>query len=162
MGEDALGRLDADGSRGFLGQFGNGTVSLPIAGIPSHTEVTISFDLYLLNSWDGNGGAGPDLISVSADGASLLLATFSNVTNGSDNGFQSFPGTYPGPSYVARTGATEAGTLGGTFYGGSAYEFTYTFPHTASTLQFDFSASGLEDIGNESWGWTTSSSPLNT
>ena len=142
----------ADGSRGFLGQFGNGTVSLPIAGIPSHTEVTISFDLYLLNSWDGNGGAGPDLISVSADGASLLLATFSNVTNGSDNGFQSFPGTYPGPSYVARTGATEAGTLGGTFYGDSVYEFTYTFPHTASTLQFDFSASGLEDIGNESWG----------
>ncbi|MBT7096847.1 tandem-95 repeat protein, partial [Candidatus Poribacteria bacterium] len=142
----------ADGSRGFLGQFGNGTVSLPLSGIPAHSEVTLSFDLYLLNSWDGSGGAGPDLITVTADETTLLSSTFSNVTNGSDNGFQSYPAPYNSALYAARTGATEAGTLGGTFYGDSVYEFTYTFGHSDSTLQFNFSASGLESVSNESWG----------
>ena len=142
----------ADGTRGFLGQFGNGTVSLPITGIPSHTEVTISFDLYLLNSWDGNGGAGHDRVTITADATTLLDTTFSNVTNGSDNSQQSYPASYLGAYYTARQGASEANTLGGTFYGDSVYNFTYTFAHTASTLQFDFSASGLEDVSNESWG----------
>jgi hypothetical protein len=142
----------ADASRGFLGQFANQTVSLPLSGIPSHTEVTISFDLYVLNSWDGNGGAGPDRVTIAADGVALLDTTFSNVTDGTDNSQQSYPAGYLGAYYASRTWAAEANTLGGTFYGDSVYNFTYTFAHSASTLQFDFSASGLEDVANESWG----------
>ncbi|MAF11382.1 hypothetical protein CMK11_13110, partial [Candidatus Poribacteria bacterium] len=142
----------ADAGRGFLGQFTSETVSLPLSDIPTHSEVTLSFDLYLLNSWDGSGGAGPDRITVTADETTLLDSTFSNVTNGSSNAFQSYPASYGGGTNAARTGAVEANTLGGTFYGDSVYEFTYTFAHSDSALQIDFSASGLESIGNESWG----------
>jgi len=41
-------------ARRFLGQFGNETVSLALAGLPSHEYLTVSFDLFLIRSWDGN------------------------------------------------------------------------------------------------------------
>ena len=44
-----------------LGPLANDAESLTLTGLPSHDAVTISFDLYVLESWDGNGPAdGPD------------------------------------------------------------------------------------------------------
>lgn len=48
--------------RGFLGRFGNDTVTLRLTDLPAHTEVTVAFDLYIIQSWDGSQeGVGPDL-----------------------------------------------------------------------------------------------------
>lgn len=38
----------------FLGEFGNQSVTLTLNNLPSHGQLTVDFDLYLLRSWDGN------------------------------------------------------------------------------------------------------------
>ncbi|MBY0524658.1 MAG: hypothetical protein K2R98_14740, partial [Gemmataceae bacterium] len=42
------------GSRNFLGEFSNDTASLSLTGLPTHNQVIVSFDVFLLRSWDGN------------------------------------------------------------------------------------------------------------
>ncbi len=141
------------GSRRFLGQFNNETVGLTLTGLPSHTDVTISFDLFLINSWDGNAtGYGPDIWGLDVTGGpTLLYTTFSNLDEG--NFSQSYPDTYPAASpYPAHTGASEVDTLGYNFYGNSVYNLSFTFPHTDGSIVFDFYGSGLQAIGDESWG----------
>ncbi|MBT5713427.1 tandem-95 repeat protein, partial [Candidatus Poribacteria bacterium] len=145
------------GSRGFLGQFANTTVNLTVGSIPAHAEVTIEFDLYIMKSWDGIGSAGNDVWKIQADGSTLLQTTFSNVPLSfwsffSGNWRQSYPGSYPGGNFPLKWGAVESNSLGFSYYGDSVYHFNFTVPHTADTLTFGFSGSGLEGSSNESWG----------
>lgn len=51
----------------FLGRFEKGTVNLSFDNLPAHTEIILSFDLYIIQSWDGNGEMlnGPDYWSLS-------------------------------------------------------------------------------------------------
>ena len=143
------------GARKFLGRFGNGTVSLALANLPPHTQATVSFDLYIIHSWDGNdsGTAGPDIWDLSvAGGPTLLRTTFCQAPSCSR---QAYPGTYPGGDNPARTGATENNTLGYTFEPeemDSVYQLGFTFDHSGNSLELKFSGSGLERIENESWG----------
>ncbi|MHC4905843.1 MAG: hypothetical protein ACYTEN_08500, partial [Planctomycetota bacterium] len=68
------------GSRSFLGQLGNDTVSLSLTDLDAHSSITLSLDLFIIRSWDGNddsyyGGEymGPDIWSLGVrDGGSLL------------------------------------------------------------------------------------------
>jgi hypothetical protein len=132
------------GARRFLGQFGNDTVSLTLTDLPPHASVRLSFDLFIINTWDGNGG--PDIWEVSVgDSPTLLRTTFDNV-----GGQQAYPDPYPGGDHPPQTGAAEINTLG--FGLDAVYQLSFTFPHAASTLVLTFSGIGLEDIGNESWG----------
>jgi hypothetical protein len=39
----------------FLGEFNNDTESLSVLDTQPHTQITLSFDLYILRTWDGNG-----------------------------------------------------------------------------------------------------------
>jgi len=137
------------GGRHFLGQFGNDQVGLRLDNLPRHTWVTISFDLYVVQSWDGNHATvGPDVWSVGVDGAQTLLrTTFSN-----SEPRQAFPDPYPGGDYPARTGAAEIDTLGYPYIGDSVYRLTFTFPHTGHSVAFNFAGTGLEPLGNETWG----------
>jgi hypothetical protein len=136
------------GNRRFLGQFGNDTVTLSLSQLPAHRLVTISFDLYIIQSWDGNEpGHGPDIWKLVADSQTILNTSFSNY--GSFN--QAYPGTYPGSSYPPRTGAAESDSLGYGIVGDTVYRLTYTFPHTSGNLALQFSASGLQGT-DESWG----------
>jgi hypothetical protein len=41
------------GARRFLGQFGNDGVVLTLHDLPIHTGITLSFDLFILQQWDG-------------------------------------------------------------------------------------------------------------
>jgi YVTN family beta-propeller protein len=143
------------GGRKFLGEFGTQTVNLALASIPSHSSITVSFDLYVLKSWDGNGvlGSGPDTFDFGVTGAAapLLHTSFGNYPGQ----VQAFPGTHPGPSNSDGTGASERNTLGYSFYGDTVYRLTYTFAHTASSLTLNFAASlpdGDPGLHNESWG----------
>ena len=66
----------------FLGRFGNQTITLSLAGIADHTDINLSFDLFLIGTWDGKSPivGGPDRIRVRADGDTLLDSSFSNFT----------------------------------------------------------------------------------
>jgi hypothetical protein len=125
--------------------------------------------VYIIRSWNGNvisdSGlppiildllepdmiVGPDKWQLEADGATLLLTTFSNYP-GHD---QAYPGWYPGSNYPRLSGALEINTLGyswNTTPMDSIYRLSYTFLHNGETLEMDFSAMGLEALSDESWG----------
>ena len=141
------------GARKFLGPFGGGTRSLTVTGLPSHKEVTVSFDLFIIGAWVGNSSAwGPDSWALRVDGGpTLLYTTFSN--SGDD---QAYPGTFPGDSHLAQTGAAENNTLGypPNPYGGatdSVYNLSFTFAHSAGSLILKFT--GGPGVGvAQSWG----------
>lgn len=151
----------------FLGQFsGSETTSLTLNNLPSHTEVKLSFDLYIIRTWDGNGPTGPDIWALSVGEQSLLHTTFSN-TGIQANQKQDYPDTYPGGDNEARTGAAESNTLGFTVvdYNDEVMDTVYSFydenslifPHTENSLVLDFSGIALQSdivhgVYDESWG----------
>jgi hypothetical protein len=141
-------------SRAFLGQFaGDDAVSLLLNNLPAHNSVTVSFDLYVIQSWDGVGpDYGPDVWQLSVNGGPVLLnTTFSNT--GEDGHQQSYPGSYSGGAlYDAYTGAAEINTLGYGFYGDSVYKLSFTFKHANNLLKLNFAGFGLQDVDDESWG----------
>jgi uncharacterized repeat protein (TIGR01451 family) len=152
----------------FIGEFGSQSVTLTLQSLPAHSQVTVSFDLFIIRSWDGNRVdnqeplanpyspdiiVGPDIWQFQAAGNTLLRTTFSNWNNAVS--YQAYPGSYPGGSYPAQTGASAINSLCYTYgpYNMSAvYPMRYTFAHTGDTLVLDFSAIGLQVISDESWG----------
>jgi choice-of-anchor C domain-containing protein len=141
------------GARRFLGQFGDGGVTLSLNALPAHSGLRVSFDLYLIRSWDGNSAsAGPDTWSANVvGGPHLLLTTFSNYADG----VQSYPATYPGPSVPGLTGATEINTLGYKFDDrprDAVYHRVFDVYDSAPAIALHFSASSGETPALESWG----------
>lgn len=124
----------------------NSTVSpisattLSLGNLGSHTSLTISFDLAVIDSWDGIGGnPGPDTFQASIDGNPFFMGIFAN-----ESGSNSHPGTpIPGA----------AGQRAQSFYVDSAYSFSFVVPHSASTLQLDWTTlvTGWQGEGDESW-----------
>lgn len=155
--------LPGDGSRKFLGQFGNDTVSLTLGTLPPHTWRTVTFDLYVIRTWDGanssNSQIGPDVFDLSlGSGENLIHTTFSNITwvGGDPLYDQNYPNGYPGATNPPRTGASEMHTLGyiwATNIGiDSVYHLSFSGPHSASSVVFNFTGSGLQVLDDESWG----------
>ena len=141
------------GKRRFLGQFANETVTLHLKDLLPHKEVTVSFDLCVIRSWDGNHPVhGRDVWSLTArDVGTLLHTTFSNWPEAG----QSYPESYGEGDFPMKTGAAEKGTLGYAFRDltDSVYQLSFTFPHTGHELTLHFSATGLEGpVDLESWG----------
>jgi uncharacterized repeat protein (TIGR01451 family) len=139
-------------SRPFLGQFGNQTVSLTLSCLPAHTHVGVSFDLFVIRSWDGNLSSGPDIWELNVTGGTRLShTTFANWNVKR----QAYPGTYPSGDYVDHTGATEINTLGYTYSNSpmdAVYHLNYLFSHASASLALNFLASGLQALVDESWG----------
>src|SRR4051812_43609247 len=77
------------GGRNFLGEFANDTEKLTVPITQSHTQVTVSFDLFILRTWDGIGPAsgplpvsvGPDTFQLKIGGNQALSTTFSLTGN---------------------------------------------------------------------------------
>ncbi len=150
----------APGGRRFLGQFGSEAVSLALTCLPAHELVIVSFDLYVIRSWDGNmitrpsSGAivGPDVWGMSVDGGpTLLQTTFTNWPDFS----QAYPGAYPGGDYASQAGAAEINALGYTYVNlpmDAVYRLSFSSAHSAGSIQFDFYAAGLQPLSDESWG----------
>jgi uncharacterized protein YgiM (DUF1202 family) len=142
---------------GFLGQFGNDVVTLRLTDLPEHNSIGLSFDLYIIRSWDGvNTSSGPDTWDLNVAGGPTLLHTSFSNGDPLKNARQAYPDPYPGGNQPARTGATENSSLGYNFrvaeYTDSTYQLTFDFAHSASTLELNFSASGLQKLDDESWG----------
>ena len=139
--------------RKFLGQFGNDQVVLKLTGLEEHTQIRVTFELYVIRSWDGN--VNPDTWQFKVDGQSMLLTTFDNQEFYADH-TQSYPDNYGAGSYPPRTGVKENNSLGYEFDQrpmDSIYEFSFTIPHTSADLKLVFVANGLmDDLKDESWG----------
>jgi len=141
------------GKRRYLGQFANETVTLHLEDLLPHNELTISFDLFVIRSWDGNHPVhGRDVWNLTARGVGTLLhTTFSNWSKAG----QSYPKAYGQGDFPMKTGAAEKGTLGYAFrtLTDSVYHLSLTFPHAGHELTLHFSAMGLEGpVDLESWG----------
>ena len=163
--------------RTFLGQYGNDTLTLSLAGLAPHSTATVSFSLYLIRSWDGKDTAvvngdplGPDIWTLGVSGGpTLLSASFSNG-NPAGQSYSPSPGAlscntgynapYPAGTYNPMTGAAECYSLGYRFTDAtvtneamdSVYNFSFMFAHNADNLALNFSAMGLQGIADESWG----------
>jgi hypothetical protein len=167
---NTLTSVSPRGARRFLGQFGNGTVNLNLANLPAHRSVTVTFDLMIIRTWDGNMAVnrfglavGPDVWRLTHSGGAVLLnTTFSNWEPAAtpDNVPQAYPGTFPGGIFTARTGAVENNVLGYEDPGGgypgrvqdSIYRLTYTFDHTANSLALGFTSLQNQTVDDEGWG----------
>ena len=134
-------------------------IALSLVGLQAHSALALTFDLYILKSWDGNNPIyGPDRWSVAISGGpTLLTTTFSNnVKTGSDLSFQDFPSTNSAP----QAGAFQTNLLGyGFWFGDAAYHMSFTFPHTGSAVTIAFSSSlnegkseQVHSTRDESWG----------
>ena len=158
--------------QGFLGRWENDetvTLSLGIGstvipqGLPDHQSVTVSFDLFVIDSWDG-AVSGGDQWSFGLRGEEpLMVTTFSNPMTGVAGEQQSFPGSYPENLAPAQAGAAQVDSLGYVEveplgYRDSVYRMRFTFAHTADSLELDFAAVGVDGgglpdgLGDESWG----------
>lgn len=152
-----LGRLDGLNSQ-FAGGLISETVSLSLNGLAAHSNITLSFDLFIIQSWDGTGPfGGPDVFKVDvAGGPTLLNTTFSNVIE-----LQHYPASFSGnavsdpPVNPAGTSSVEQDTLGyydNYNFSDTVYHLTFTFPHTSNSVVINFSGIGLTTLDDESWG----------
>src|SRR5687767_1681932 len=107
----------------FLGLLGEQSVTLSLAGLPQHSGLRAGLDLHIIGTMDGSSTVqeeddgvtfshGPDLFTMTVDGATgLKPTTFSNV-KGEDDYRQAYPGDYPSALNAAGTGAAATDALG--------------------------------------------------
>ncbi len=140
----------------FLGELSSGSVSLTLGALPVHTQLVLELDLYIIDSWNGNGGTGstpspPDIMSFVVAGTPILRTTFSNKPRDP----QAFPGAFPGGSFPAGTGAAATNALGyppgSDFFGDSVYRLRLVFAHTGPDITIQFGAQQSSGQ-NERWG----------
>lgn len=162
--------LSANGAQSFLGEFGGPkigtaadpgynrtaveqTIRLTLANLPAHRALRLSFDLFVLKSWDGNSPQfGPDRLRLEVDGGPKLFDTsFSNNHKVERQGsYQDFPHQHSLP----QTQAHNTNTLGYDFFGNAIYKFQFAFPHDQEKLKLEFTSDLFEGKGtdDESWG----------
>ena len=144
------------GGTGYYG-FGNGKDILTLTGLSAHTSVTVTFDLYIIGSWDGNGqnGGSADCWQLLANGTSLLYTNFANYEYGNTQAYPNQAGIYGSSgAYAPRTGASENNHLGygNSSWGDATYHFSFTIDDTDSTLIFDFISLQNQSANDEGWG----------
>jgi len=130
---------------GVLGLYNNSYFSLLVNNLPKHDLVTITFDLYIHDSWDGNKQSpdGPDIWEMLVDGNTFISATFSNDPCNSGPGIfcapQSYPFNYPSNYNNPKKGAYRTDLPGvchflGNPNGTTLYKIVKTFKHSNTTL----------------------------
>jgi RHS repeat-associated protein len=126
----------------FSGRFTNATQTLSLTGLTPGTAYTVTFDLYVIDSWDGNGGG--DFFRVAVDGAERFRATFSNFNGDPPSQTQSYP---ENPD----SGRVHLG-FSPSFVDAIYRRIEVGFTATAATAQIGFEGGSLQDISDESWG----------
>jgi len=146
-------------SRGFLGEFSSEDVRLTLTDLPAHELVTVSFELFVIRTWDGNGNGqmpGPDRWLFGADGETMVDTTFAvGPTDSVQRQYFPVMSEIEAQEFAPRTGAIQNDSLGYTWNGenrDSVYTFNLEFAHNSEFLVLDFSAIGLQGINDESWG----------
>ena len=136
-----------------LGYLSNQQVIFNKTGIPTHDFITIEFDLYIHDTWDGNTTlSGPDMWRMTVDGVNKINTTFCNETWNSST--QSYPNDFSASNPSFTNSITHLLPTACNFGGGSLsskYHIVKTIPHTSASLNVILEAMGLENICNESW-----------
>jgi len=141
----------------ILGQFsGSESVTLTLSGLSAcHTRLAITFDLWIMDSWDGNaegrGDVGPDSWGITLPDGSSHRYTFATPSFASMF-TQTYPDEVGGPDHPAGTGATSGDYGSNGSYLDSRYALAYTVPHTGAGATYAFSTSVLQGVGDEGWG----------
>lgn len=146
----------------MLGQFVDDTISLTLPNVPINSLVSICFDSWSIDSWNGHGPSGPDILSVNISGGrSLIYTTFSNWSN---NAPQTYPSDYRDTniqnSNPYGTGAEIAEDINGEWNylisAGDGIESKYkicrTFFNIDDTLRIAFIPQLTQTSNNEFWG----------
>jgi len=135
-------------------------LTLTLSDLPNHSRARVFFDLYIMDSWDGNGDgqyhAGPDVWTLTVRGGTRLVHTSFSRTGVFGN-HQSYPDTYVGghtwdtvtsPMHNADTGVSEL------YHGASIYRFALECPHSGEVLMLDFTTQGWgsQSVWDEGWG----------
>lgn len=126
-----------------LGRYNNGNFALTVNNLPEHDLITISFDLYIHDKWDGNKTApdGPDIWEMLVDGNPYINTTFSNDPCATGNLCppQAYPLDYPNSNHNPKTGAFRTDLPGACSdssnpNGTTEYKIEKTFSHANKTL----------------------------
>ncbi|MBE0696636.1 MAG: DUF11 domain-containing protein, partial [Anaerolineaceae bacterium] len=160
-----------NGTQTFLGEFSNYDLrfTYPDTNPIGHQMIKVSFDLYVIKSWDGNVVrfnnhptiVGPDhwqfrlLNEAGAVTRTYIDTTFTNYSEPKFQVFtQAYPGNYPGMNYPAGLGSSAMFTLGYVFGGprDGIYHIVYYIRHTDPNVKLSFKALGLQSIYDENWG----------
>lgn len=127
-----------------LGQYNDTSFTLSLKNLPGHDIITISFDLYIHDSWDGNKAApdGPDMWEMIVDNSPYINTTFSNAdcVPGNFCSPQSYPADYPNNYNNPKSGAYRTDLPGvcswaTSTHGTTWYKIQKIFKHSGSTLK---------------------------
>jgi hypothetical protein len=138
-GVSPIGKVKVgDGGDGGGGDGGDGGGG---GGEEGTLRYTLRFDLYIIDSWDGDGPAyGPDHLEVRANADVIFRETFSNGDKP-----QSFRAPDVGPVHLGYSPAWEDSIYRGV-------EITFDRPADATKLNLTWEGIGLQGIYDESWG----------
>jgi hypothetical protein len=136
-----------------LGYLGNQQATYSLSNLAAHDSITVDFDLYIHDTWDGNSTyGGPDVWKMKIDNNTIINTTFSNLQWGPAD--QAYPNNIPAvnPRY---TGSVTNNLPAACNLGGGSpstkYHISRTVAHTATTFSLVLEALGLENLCNESW-----------
>ncbi len=123
----------------FAGFHGNNALTLALANLPEHQRIRLVWDLFIIDSWDGNAHDDAFLVTLGGSPAPLWRHNFSQFDFNAD----SFPGT-----------ATVSGSnFSGNVWNDSVYRnLEVEFDHSSADLNLHFSGANLQGISDESWG----------
>ena len=132
---------------------GNGTNTLSLLALPAHSDVTVEFDLYIINTWDGNGPIfGPDNWHLTADAANVLFTNFANFSGSNNQAYTNqLPPFGPGGEFAPTTGAFELGHLS-VRQDSTTYRFSFNFAHAAPSIVLAFTSFQSSNANDEGWG----------
>ena len=154
----------------YLGPFGQQSVSINFFKLPPHKNVRLHVTLFIVGSWDGNGGlgSGPDILDIQVPGSGTVLhSTFfnNNEEDAAELPFQSFPDPYPFAFHKGYNKATRIRSLGfkeewdGRLNPRDAvYNLDLTFAHSADSIHVIFNGLTVSENGisnltkDENWG----------
>jgi hypothetical protein len=126
-----------------LGTFSEHNEYVNLTGLGEHTELSINFDLYIYDSWDGHtGGYSPDFFGLVVDGDVVDAWSFDN-----------FGGPETNTAIANDTGDFNSiNTWGAIDRKFINYNGGFTVSHTGLDASIIFSGlGGLQGVNDESW-----------
>jgi hypothetical protein len=142
---------------------GGGSGTLTLSGLASHSDVALSFDLYVVGSMDGNGyggapiyGGGPgDYFTVDYNGnagGTLFSQAFANYGGGETQSYPIDPSA-PGTGAYAINGLGYTGFPSTNGIQDAEYAITLSpIADSSGTIAFNFYDNSNEGAGNEFYG----------
>ncbi len=145
------------GGKSYHGPFGSQPVSLTLDHLPAHHWVKVTFDLYIIGSWDGSSPVwGPDLWSFSVRGAQRLISASFCGWGYAGNDEQSYPDDYPNAIHPAWTGVAERNVVDikdSDRPKNGLYKMEVLFPHTDDQVILDFAGAYVDPPSEQQvWG----------